>query len=99
MTQSTRITVADVHHIARLARLELTDEEVERFRDELSKILEYAAQLASLDPGEGAAPPAPPGGQRPLREDRPEPWPDPERLHAEAPDFAGGYFRVPRVVE
>ncbi len=90
------ISADDVRHIARLARLELTDDEVVRFQDELSKILEYVAQLESLEAGTAAE--APPPGQPP-RDDVVEPWPDVRPLHDEAPDFEGGLYRVPRVIE
>lgn len=39
----------DVLKLARLARLELTDEEVERYSTELSEILQYVEQLSSVD--------------------------------------------------
>jgi aspartyl-tRNA(Asn)/glutamyl-tRNA(Gln) amidotransferase subunit C len=43
------LTLAEVEHISNLARLELTPEEKERYRVQLSAILEYAARLQSLD--------------------------------------------------
>lgn len=90
------ISAADVRHIARLARLELSDEEVERFQAELSQILEYVARLESLEAGRAAEPEPP---DRALREDVVEAWPDVDPLHGEAPDFADGFYRVPRVIE
>ncbi|MFN2421853.1 MAG: Asp-tRNA(Asn)/Glu-tRNA(Gln) amidotransferase subunit GatC [Gemmatimonadota bacterium] len=90
------ISAADVRHIARLARLELSDEEIARFQVELSKILEYVAQLDRLEAGSAGEPPA---ADQPLRDDIVESWPDVRPLHDEAPDFADGYYRVPRVVE
>jgi len=90
------ITDADVRHIARLARLELTDEEVERFGREMARILEYVARLESLEAGRAAEPGSP---DQPLRDDVVTPWPDVRPLHDEAPGFADGFFRVPRVVE
>ena len=39
----------DITHIARLARLALTDEELEHYQDQLSAILDYAARLNELD--------------------------------------------------
>ena len=90
------ISADDVRHIARLARLDLSEEEEARFRVELSTILEYVAQLDALEAGTAAEPPPP---DQPLREDVVEPWPDVRPLHDEAPDFEGGYYRVPRVVE
>ncbi|MBW3660531.1 MAG: Asp-tRNA(Asn)/Glu-tRNA(Gln) amidotransferase subunit GatC [Gemmatimonadetes bacterium] len=90
------ISADDVRHIARLARLELSDEEVERFRGELSKILDYVAQLEEAEAASAAEPEAP---DSPLREDVEEPWPDVKPLHDEAPEIEEGYVKVPRVVE
>jgi aspartyl-tRNA(Asn)/glutamyl-tRNA(Gln) amidotransferase subunit C len=90
------ISADDVRHIARLARLELTDEEVGRFQAELARILEYVAQLEAVEAERAAEPPAP---DQPLRDDVVEEWPDVRPLHAEAPDFRDGTYRVPRVVE
>lgn len=89
------IGAEDVRHIARLARLELSDEEVRRFQGELSAILEYVAQLEKLDAGRASEPEPP---DQPLREDRVEPWPDPGWFLAQAPT-RDGLFSVPRVVE
>ncbi len=43
------LTKEEVEHIAELARLELTEEEKERYREQLSDILDYAARLQALD--------------------------------------------------
>jgi len=43
------LTRDDVIHLASLAKLALTDEEIERFRKDLSKILDYVAQLQAVD--------------------------------------------------
>ena len=90
------VSPEDVRHIARLARLELTDEEVERFRRELSTILAYVEKLEELEAGSAAEPPGP---DQPLRVDELVEWGDPARLHEAAPDFEAGFFRVPRVIE
>ena len=45
----TRITREEVLHVARLARLELTDEEVERLQAQLSAILEAVSKVSELD--------------------------------------------------
>ena len=89
------ISAADVRHIAGLARLDLSEEEIQRFRRELSAILEYVAQLEALEAGRAAEPEPP---DQPLREDRVEPWPDPAWFLAQAPS-RDGLFSVPRVVE
>jgi aspartyl-tRNA(Asn)/glutamyl-tRNA(Gln) amidotransferase subunit C len=90
------VSPEDVRHIARLARLELTDEEVERFRRELSTILAYVEKLEELEPGSAPEPGKP---DQPLRQDALAEWPDVTPLHEAAPDFEAGFFRVPRVIE
>ena len=90
------ISQDDVRHIARLARLELSDDEAARFQVELSTILEYVAQLDALEAGIATESPPP---DQPLRDDVVEPWPDVRPLHDEAPHFEDGFYRVPRVVE
>lgn len=90
------VSPEDVRHIARLARLELTEEEVERFRRELSTILDYVEKLEEVEAGSAAEPPGP---DQPLREDALVEWVDLAPLHAAAPDFEAGFFRVPRVIE
>lgn len=90
------ISAETVRQIATLARLELSEAEVERFREELSGILEYVTRLEGLDAGTAgeAAPP-----DQPPRPDAVDPWPDTDALRRAAPDFADGFFRVPRVIE
>ncbi|MGH7359781.1 MAG: Asp-tRNA(Asn)/Glu-tRNA(Gln) amidotransferase subunit GatC [Candidatus Rokuibacteriota bacterium] len=85
----------DVRHIARLARLDLSEDEVERFRRELSAILEYVNRLEELEPGRAAEPEPP---DQPPREDRVVGWPDPSWFLEQAPS-KDGFFLVPRVVE
>ena len=48
-TDMSRLTRADVEHVAQLARLALTDDEIEHFTAQLEVILEHAAQIAALD--------------------------------------------------
>ena len=85
-----------VLHVARLARLELTDEEIERFGSELSKVLDYIETIEQL----GDLADVPPTShvvevENVLRADEPRPsWPVEEVL-ASAPDAALGGFRVP----
>lgn len=93
------LSLAEVEHIAALARLELTEEEKERFRAQLSDILEYAARLQALDT-DGIAPTSsvlPPRGA--LRPDEPRPGMPLEDLLANAPQTTGRQFRVPPVLE
>ena len=84
-----------VLHVARLARLQLTDEEVERMSAELSGILEHVERISSLDL-DGVEPTAHVIElENVLRPDEPRPsWPR-ERVIESAPDAADGAFRVP----
>ena len=85
----------DVRHIARLARLALSEDAIERVRRELSAILEYVNRLEELEPGRAAEPEPP---DQPLREDQVVAWPDPGWFLRQAPS-RDGFFVVPRVVE
>jgi aspartyl-tRNA(Asn)/glutamyl-tRNA(Gln) amidotransferase subunit C len=84
-----------VLHVARLARLQLSDEEVERMSSELSGILEHVERISSLDL-EGVEPTAHVIElENVLRPDEPRPsWPR-EKVLEPAPDPADGSFRVP----
>jgi aspartyl-tRNA(Asn)/glutamyl-tRNA(Gln) amidotransferase subunit C len=84
-----------VLHVARLARLRLSDQEVERMSSELSSILDHVENINELDL-DGVAPTSHVVAlENVLRPDEPRPsWPR-ERILAEAPDVAEGGFRVP----
>lgn len=93
------LTLEEVEHIAALARLELTAEEKERFRAQLSAILDYAASLQELDTA-GIPPTSSVLPERSvLRADEPRPGLTPEELLANAPRVDDGQFRVPPVLE
>jgi aspartyl-tRNA(Asn)/glutamyl-tRNA(Gln) amidotransferase subunit C len=84
-----------VLHVARLARLKLTDEEIERMAGELSGILEHVDRISELDL-EGVEPTSHVIAlENVLRLDEPRPsWSRDEVLEP-APDPASGAFRVP----
>jgi aspartyl-tRNA(Asn)/glutamyl-tRNA(Gln) amidotransferase subunit C len=84
-----------VLHVARLARLRLTDEELERMPAELSKILEHVERMNELDL-DGVEPTSHVVElQNVLREDVPRPSLPRERALEGAPDAADSGFRVP----
>jgi aspartyl-tRNA(Asn)/glutamyl-tRNA(Gln) amidotransferase subunit C len=84
-----------VLHVARLARLRLSDEEVERMTGELSQILEHVEKMNELDL-DGVEPTSHVVElQNVLREDVPRPCLPRERALEQAPDVAEGGFRVP----
>ncbi len=93
------ITPEDVRHVARLARLELSEAELERMRVEMDAILAYMDKLRSLDttgvePTSHAVP-----LRNVMRDDEPRPSLPRDAMLANAPDRAGDFFRVPRIIE
>ena len=93
------LTADEVRRIARLARVALTDAEVERFRAELGSILAHCEALGDLDT-EGVPPAEQSFGLVSVeREDEPAPPLPPERALANAPRREGGYFRVRAVLD
>ena len=89
----------DVEHVARLARLALSDAEKARMRAELAAILRYIDKLRELDV-EGVEPTS---HALPLvnvmREDEARPCLPRDETMANAPDRVGDLFRVPRIIE
>jgi aspartyl-tRNA(Asn)/glutamyl-tRNA(Gln) amidotransferase subunit C len=95
----TRITLAEVEHVARLARLDLAPEEKERMRSQLDAILGYVEQVRRVDTA-GVEPTA---HVLPLtnvmRDDEVRPSYPTEAMLANAPDAEDEQFRVPRILE
>jgi aspartyl-tRNA(Asn)/glutamyl-tRNA(Gln) amidotransferase subunit C len=90
---------AAVDHVARLARLDLSEEERERMRAELSKILEHADKIQALDL-DGVEPTAHAIPLRNvMRADEPKESLPREEALANAPKAEDGRFVVPRIVE
>jgi aspartyl-tRNA(Asn)/glutamyl-tRNA(Gln) amidotransferase subunit C len=84
-----------VLHVARLARLELTEDEVERMSGELSTILDHIEKIGELDLDEVEPTSHVVQVENVLRPDEPRPsWPR-ERMLAEAPDATDDGYRVP----
>jgi len=93
------LTLEEVEHIANLARLSLTEEEKNHYREQLSAILGYAARLQSIDtqgilPTSSVLPP-----RSILRPDIPRPGLEREALLKNAPEIQDGQFSVPPVLE
>jgi aspartyl-tRNA(Asn)/glutamyl-tRNA(Gln) amidotransferase subunit C len=89
------ITRAEVEHVARLARLALTEEELERFQEQLSAILDAVAKVSELDLSDVAPTAHPLEVSNTWAADEPLPCLDPEEALANAPDREGNFFRVP----
>ncbi len=89
----------EVQHIAQLARVGLDEDEIARFREHLSEVLDYFQRLRQVDT-EGVPPTA---HTLPLhniaRADEPIPSPDKEDILANAPDREDDFFRVAAILE
>jgi len=85
----------EVLHVARLARLELTDEEIERFREQLNAILEAVGKVAELDLADVEPTAHPLDLVNVWARDEPRPSLPVDEALANAPDRDGALFRVP----
>jgi aspartyl-tRNA(Asn)/glutamyl-tRNA(Gln) amidotransferase subunit C len=94
-----RLTRADVEHVAQLARLALTDDEIESFTEQLGVILDHAAEVAALDTRDVPPTAHPLPLVNVLRADTPRPSLPPEEVLAMAPAAEDGRFRVPRILD
>jgi aspartyl-tRNA(Asn)/glutamyl-tRNA(Gln) amidotransferase subunit C len=93
------LSLEEVEHIAELARLRLSAEEMERYREQLSDILDYAARLQAVDTS-GISPTSSVLPARSvLRADEPRPGLSWEDLLRNAPETERDQFRVPPILE
>ena len=88
----------DVRYVAKLARIALTDDEVERFGAQLGDLLEHVDSLAKLDVASVAATAQVVESRNVEREDVVTQCLDREVVLAQAPQRQGGFFRVPRII-
>ena len=93
------ISKDQVEHVARLARLEISEAEKETFSRQLNDILRYVEQLKAVDTN-GVEPTAGVVEQtNVLRDDLVRPSLPAEQALANAPERGDGYFLVPRIIE
>ena len=93
------ITREQVLHVAELARIELSEEEIERLGADLGEMLEYVEKLSQLDTS-AVEPTFQVGDPGVLsRPDVITNEPAPERMLANAPAREGAYFKVPKIIE
>jgi aspartyl-tRNA(Asn)/glutamyl-tRNA(Gln) amidotransferase subunit C len=101
------VTEEEVRHVADLANLELTAEELPRMARDLNAVLGYIAQLNELDTaeiepmaqvGEALGYTAAVAGET-LRRDEVKDSVDRTLVMAEAPESDGRFFKVPKVIE
>jgi aspartyl-tRNA(Asn)/glutamyl-tRNA(Gln) amidotransferase subunit C len=91
------ITREDVLHVARLARLEIPEGEIDQVRDQLGAILEAVGKVGELDLSDVEPTSHPLDLVNVWAEDEPRPSLPREEALANAPDPADGAFRVPAV--
>ena len=94
-----KLTIAEVEHIAELAKLALTEEEKRTFQEQLSDILEYFEMLQRVDTSD-----IPPTTtvlplRNVMREDEIRPSLSPEAVLANAPEREGDSFKVQAVLD
>lgn len=89
----------EVLHLSRLVRMGLTEEEIEKFRVQLSDILENFEILKQVDTTNLPPMTQSIALQNIFREDKPSPSYDPEEILANAPQREGDYFKIHAVLE
>jgi aspartyl-tRNA(Asn)/glutamyl-tRNA(Gln) amidotransferase subunit C len=93
------ITPEEVRRVAKLARLHLSDDEVELYTDQLSQILSHASRIKELDTKDVPSTSHPLKLANVWREDRPHTCLPPDTVLSQAPATEDGMFKVPRIIE
>ena len=91
------ITIKDVEHVAKLARLELTEEQKEKFTGQLGAVLEYVNQMNEVDTSDVAPMAHAIDFSNVMREDKVVYEQTKEELMKNAPYEEDGFFRVPKI--
>jgi aspartyl-tRNA(Asn)/glutamyl-tRNA(Gln) amidotransferase subunit C len=98
MAETPRLTREEVAHVADLARLELTDEELDLFTGQLAQVLDHAADVSSLDLVGVEATAHAMAVTNVLRPDEVRPCLDRDEVLAQAPSVEDHRFKVPRIL-
>jgi aspartyl-tRNA(Asn)/glutamyl-tRNA(Gln) amidotransferase subunit C len=98
MARPARLTRQEVVHVAALARLHLTDQEVDLFTEQLAEVLDHAADVASLDLAGVETTAHALAVTNVLRSDEIRPCLDRDEVLAQAPSVEDHRFRVPRLL-
>lgn len=93
------VTIKDVEHVAKLARLELSEQEKETFTGQMNAILKYAEKLNELNTDDVQPTSHPMPLSNVLREDISRPSLPIEKVLLNAPDEEDGQIKVPAVLE
>ena len=89
----------DIEHVAKLARLDLSDDEIARLRTQLAQILEHAARVGEVAAADVSPTASPIPRANVYRDDVPEPSLPVDEALRNAPERDGDRFRVPRIAE
>jgi aspartyl-tRNA(Asn)/glutamyl-tRNA(Gln) amidotransferase subunit C len=92
------VTIKEVKHIAELAKLKFSHEELESYTGQLNKILEYIEKLNELDTDNVEPLSHPVEGYNVFREDELKPSVSREEALKNAPDSTDEFFKVPKVI-
>lgn len=92
------ISKPEVAHVARLARLALTEEELELYTTQLASVLQHAQDIEALDIADVPPTAHPFPLTNVLRRDEPRPSLDREEVLAQAPEVEADRFRIPRIL-
>ena len=93
------LSLQEVEHIAKLACLDLTDEQKSRYREQLEAILDHVAKLQELDTKDVPPTASVSVGQMPLRADESHPGLTTDELLKNAPQQDDGQFQIPPVFD
>lgn len=93
------ITLKEVEHVAKLARLDLSEAEKAKYADQLGKLLEYFNQLKEIDTQNIEPMAHPVQAVNVVREDIIAPAFSREEILNNAPEVEDGYFKVPKIID
>lgn len=91
------ITIKDVEHVAKLARLELTEDEKELYTKQLGDVLKYVDQMNEVDTSDVKPMTQVIDFVNVMREDKVYYEHTKEELMANAPEEENGFFKVPKI--
>ena len=99
MTKKINLSIDEVKHVAKLAKLELTEEEIVKFQKQLSSIVEFVRKLEELDIKNVNPTSQVTGLENVFREDEVKPSLNQKDVLANSPSTHDGYFRVRAIFE
>lgn len=94
-----KLSKEDVVHIAKLANLTLTDKDIKKFQEQLSKIVDYVGKLSKANTSKIEPTSQVTGLKNVFREDVIIPSLSQEKILSNAPDIYRGYFKVKAIFE